>query len=96
MNWLDYLLPPSGYADGGLFLFIFITIRLMLLVSYVWFVAAGAQINWKWGVGNFLFPPVALAFYYLYPKKARWPGMLFFIGLIAYMAAIVIFQPFSS
>ena len=92
MRWIDLLTFPVGHPQGGLAVAVALLVRLVLVAAYGWFVVAGLRTDWKWGIGNLLFPPAALAFFYLYPDRGRRPGVLFVTGMIAFMLSVVVFK----
>lgn len=92
MRWIDLLLFPIGHPQGGVEITVALLVRVILIVAYGWFVVAGFKTDWRWGIGNLLFPPAALAYFYLYPERGRWPGILFLIGMLVFMLTMVVFK----
>ena len=92
MDWTDIILLPQGHPQGAVAMTAAILIRLVLITAYGWFVLAGFRTNWKWGIGNLLLPPIALAFFYLCPERGRRPGILLLIGMLGFMLTMVVFK----
>lgn len=92
IRWIDLLFFPVGHPQGGLAVAAALLVRLVLITAYGWFVVAGFKTDWKWGIGNLLFPPIALAYFYLHPERGRRPGILFLVGMLAFMLTMMLFK----
>ncbi|MBI3985874.1 MAG: hypothetical protein HY343_03065 [Lentisphaerae bacterium] len=91
-RWSDLLLIPVGHPEGSIAVGVALLVRVVLVASYVWFVVAGFKTDWKWGVGNLLFPPAALAYFYLHPERGHRPGFLWLAGAMMFMISIMVFR----
>ena len=92
MRWIDLLLFPVGHPQGGLAVAAALLVRLVLITAYGGFVVAGFKTDWRWGLVNLLFPPGALAYFYLHPERGRRPGILFLVGMLAFMLTMILFR----
>ena len=92
MRWIDILLFPVGHPQGIVAITAALLVRLIMISAYAWFVIVGFKTDWRWGIANLLFPPAALAYFYLYPERGRRPGILFLAGMVAFMLTMVLFK----
>lgn len=53
------------------------------LIGFFSLVVVAFVLNWKWGMGVLVFPPTCLFFAARYPRPARNPIILLFLGLAA-------------
>ena len=91
MTWTDYLLVPAGHPTG-IALYAALLVRGIWVASYVWFAVAGFKTDWKWGIGNVLFPFLAIAFFYAHPERGRRPGCLWLTGTVLFMLTLFVFR----
>ena len=92
MRWIDLLLFPVGHPQGGVAVLAALLVRMVLITAYGWFVVAGFKTDWRWGLANLLFPPAALAYFYLHPERGHRPGILFLIGMLTFVLTMVVFR----
>ena len=70
-------------------LVLFVIVKILLFVSYVWFVIAGFKTKTHWGILNLLVPAAAIFFTINHLKKAKHPAIVWLTGVIVLILALI-------
>jgi hypothetical protein len=62
-----------------------LTIKLLFIVTGIWFVVQGFRVHWGWGVANLLIPGAIIPFCIFHPKEAKRPMILAIVCLVVFM-----------